>query len=114
MGGVVEVVGAPLLDRLLTPNVDVLRLRLEALVAGILGRAERLIASYLDPLTRQDVFNRYQAERALLLASDLPGLKFTKDAPFPVSGLTVSIGTIKDGKYAAAAQGVPVPTLNKW
>ncbi|WP_178133747.1 ABC transporter substrate-binding protein [Vineibacter terrae] len=46
--------------------------------------------------------------------SILPGLKFTKDAPFPVSGLTVSIGTIKDGKYAAAAQGVPVPTLNKW
>jgi branched-chain amino acid transport system substrate-binding protein len=44
----------------------------------------------------------------------LSSLTFTKDAPFPVSGLTVSIGTIKDGKYAAAAKDVPVPTLNKW
>ncbi len=41
-------------------------------------------------------------------------LKFTKEAPFPVAGVTVGIGTIKDGKYAAAARNAPVPTLNKW
>lgn len=44
----------------------------------------------------------------------LPDLKFSNDAPFPVSGLTVGIGTIKDGKYAAAAKDAPVPTLSKW
>lgn len=57
-----------------TLHLRVLMARLVALrVRGNAGRAERLIASYLDPLTRQEVFNRYEAERALLLASDLPG-----------------------------------------
>jgi len=57
-----------------TLHLRVLMAKLVALrVRGNAGRAERLIASYLDPLTRQEVFNRYEAERALLLASDLPG-----------------------------------------
>jgi len=57
-----------------TIHLHVLMAKLVALrVRGNAGRAERLIASYLDPLTHQEVFNRYQAERALLLASDLPG-----------------------------------------
>ncbi|MEA3002001.1 MAG: hypothetical protein QOH81_789 [Sphingomonadales bacterium] len=42
-------------------------------VRGDAGRSERTIARYLDKLTRQPVFNRYEAERYLLLASDLPG-----------------------------------------
>lgn len=42
-------------------------------VRGDAGRAEQTIAGYLDHLTRQPVFNRYDAERYLLLASDLPG-----------------------------------------
>ena len=42
-------------------------------VRGDAGRAERLIASYLEPLTEQEAFNRFDAERALLLAGDLPG-----------------------------------------
>src|SRR5688572_24591645 len=37
------------------------------------GRAERLIADYLGRLTEREVFNRYEAERYLLLAGDLPG-----------------------------------------
>lgn len=57
------------------------RLRFEVLMArmvrvsvrGDAGRSERQIASYLERLTRDDVFNRYSAERALLLAGDLPG-----------------------------------------
>lgn len=57
------------------------RLRFQVLMAklvairvrGDAGRAERKIASYLEPLTGQEVFNRFKAERALLLASDLPG-----------------------------------------
>ncbi len=53
---------------------QVLMARLTGLrVRGDAGRSERLIASYLEPLTRQEVFNRFEAERALLLAGDLPG-----------------------------------------
>jgi len=56
-------------------------LRLEVLMAklvsirvrGDAGRAERTIARYLGKLTGQEVFNRYRAERYLLLARDLPG-----------------------------------------
>lgn len=46
--------------------------------------------------------------------SVLPSVTFTKDAPFPTSGLTVSVGTVRGGKYTAAASDTPVPTLNKW
>jgi len=57
-----------------TVRFQVLMARLVGLrVRGDAGRAERLIAAYLEPLTRQEVFNRYDAERALLLAGDLPG-----------------------------------------
>lgn len=42
-------------------------------VRGDAGRAERTIAGYLSRLTERDVFNRYDAERYLLLAGDLPG-----------------------------------------
>jgi len=42
-------------------------------VRGNATGAERTIAGYLNQLTRQPVFNRFEAERYLLLASDLPG-----------------------------------------
>lgn len=42
-------------------------------VRGEAGRSERLIAGYLNRLTGQEVFNRFDAERYLLLAGDLPG-----------------------------------------
>lgn len=42
-------------------------------VRGDASGAERVIAGYLGQLTRQPVFNRNDAERYLLLASDLPG-----------------------------------------
>lgn len=44
----------------------------------------------------------------------LPDLKYTSEAPFPLTGLTVNIGTVKDGKYVVAAENVPVPSINKW
>jgi hemolysin activation/secretion protein len=57
-----------------TVRFDVLMARLVGLrVRGDAGRAERLIADYLGPLTEREVFNRYEAERYLLLAGDLPG-----------------------------------------
>jgi hemolysin activation/secretion protein len=42
-------------------------------VRGDAGRSERTIAAYLEHLTARPVFNRFDAERYLLLASDVPG-----------------------------------------
>src|SRR3546814_4500244 len=42
-------------------------------VRGDAGRAERTIAGYPERLTEEEVFNRTDAERYLLLAGDLPG-----------------------------------------
>ena len=42
-------------------------------VRGDAGRAENVIAGYLQGLTREEVFNRNSAERYLLLAGDIPG-----------------------------------------
>lgn len=44
----------------------------------------------------------------------LPDISYTNDAPFPLKGLTVNVGTVKNGQYVIAAQGVPVPVVNKW
>ena len=53
---------------------EVLYARLAAVrVRGDAGGAEELISAYLEPLTKQDVFNRIEAERYLLLVRDLPG-----------------------------------------
>lgn len=57
-----------------TVRFNVLMARLVGLrVRGDAGRAERLIETYLGGLTSREVFNRREAERALLLAGDLPG-----------------------------------------
>jgi hemolysin activation/secretion protein len=42
-------------------------------VRGEATGAETALAAYLGQLTRRPLFNRYEAERYLLLASDLPG-----------------------------------------
>ena len=53
---------------------DVLMAKLVAVqVRGDAGKAERLIAGYLDRIKEQEVFNEQEAERYLLLARDLPG-----------------------------------------
>lgn len=57
-----------------TVRFQVLMAKLVALrVRGDAGRAERRIASYLERLTEAEVFNRFEAERYLLLAGDIPG-----------------------------------------
>ncbi|MEX0341039.1 MAG: ShlB/FhaC/HecB family hemolysin secretion/activation protein [Erythrobacter sp.] len=43
-------------------------------VRGDAGPSERLVASYLEPITQDAVFNTKRAERYLLLADDLPGV----------------------------------------
>ena len=42
-------------------------------VRGEATGAESVLAAYLNQLTKQPLFNRHEAERYLLLASDLPG-----------------------------------------
>jgi hemolysin activation/secretion protein len=42
-------------------------------VRGEASGAESVLAAYLNQLTKRPLFNRYEAERYLLLASDLPG-----------------------------------------
>src|SRR4029453_5580141 len=42
-------------------------------VRGEAAGAETVLASYLNQLTKRPLFNRYEAEPYLLLASDLPG-----------------------------------------
>lgn len=55
-------------------HFTVLMARLVGLqVRGDAGRSERTIARYLSKLTEREVFNRFDAERYLLLAGDLPG-----------------------------------------
>ncbi|SNS06918.1 POTRA domain-containing protein, ShlB-type [Sphingomonas laterariae] len=55
-------------------HFDVLMAKLVAIqVRGDAGRAEKLIAGYLEELKGQEVFNEKDAERYLLLARDLPG-----------------------------------------
>lgn len=53
---------------------DVLMAKLVKIqVKGDAGPSERLIARYLEPLTLQPLFNAVEAERAILLARDIPG-----------------------------------------
>ncbi len=44
-------------------------------VRGDVGKNADLIASYLDKLTKDELFNRFTAERYLLNARDLPGME---------------------------------------
>lgn len=64
-----------------TQRIENGQVRLELLYAkvttirarGETGGAEAKIAGYLEKLTEDPIFNRYRAERYLLLARDLPG-----------------------------------------
>ena len=57
-----------------TVKFQVLMARLTAVrVRGEATGAETILASYLNQLIKRPLFNRYEAERYLLLASDLPG-----------------------------------------
>jgi hemolysin activation/secretion protein len=57
-----------------TIRFDVLMAKIVAIrVRGDAGRSEPIIGRYLAKLSRQEVFNRRDAERYLLLAGDLPG-----------------------------------------
>jgi hemolysin activation/secretion protein len=74
-------------------HFQVLMAKLVALhVRGDAGNAEKLLAGYLERLKTGRPFNRFEAERSLLLAGDLPGynvhllLKPAGTAPGEVAG----------------------------
>ena len=65
-------------------------------VRGDATGAEQTIAGYLRQLIGQDAFNRYEAERYLLLASDLPGynVRLTLQPAGTVPGEVVGLVTV--------------------
>lgn len=63
-------------------------------------------------LVRQTILEKTFDKEALFEV--LPTLKFTSEAPFPVEGLSVNIGTVKDGNYTVIEQHYPIPPVNKW
>jgi branched-chain amino acid transport system substrate-binding protein len=95
-------------------------------VASVMGFNQSLVAlRAIEAAARKvgaDKVDGNAVRTALMatpLASDqtfgfLPNLRYTNEAPFPVSGLTVNIATIKDGKYLIAAENAPVPVITKW
>jgi hemolysin activation/secretion protein len=98
---------------------DVLMAKLVSIhVRGDAGRSERTVARYLERLTRRDVFNRYEAERYLLLASDLPGLdvrlrlRSAQAAPGEVVG-EVSVERTA-GLVEANVQNLGARELGRW
>lgn len=98
---------------------DVLMAKLVAIhVRGDAGRSERTVARHLERLTRQEVFNRFEAERYLLFASDLPGLdvrlrlRSAQAAPGEVVGeVTV---TRDPGLVEANVQNRGARALGRW
>jgi branched-chain amino acid transport system substrate-binding protein len=44
----------------------------------------------------------------------LPTVTFDRSAPFPTSGLTTNVATIKGGVYTVVARDLPVSNLKKW
>lgn len=44
----------------------------------------------------------------------LPTLAFSSEGPFPLEGLKVNVGTVKDGKIAIAVSDADIPDVKKW
>jgi hemolysin activation/secretion protein len=100
-------------------RLEVLMAKLVAVrVRGDAGRAERTIARYLTKLTRQEVFNRYQAERYLLLARDLPGYDVRLALKSAGAGRGEVIGEVtvrrQPGELVASVQNFGSRSLGRW
>lgn len=98
---------------------DVLTAKLVGIrVRGSGGRAERLIASYLERLTGQEVFNRFDAERYLLLVNDLPGyvVRLSLKSAETVRGEVIGeITLLRTPAYAdASIQNLGSQALGPW
>jgi hemolysin activation/secretion protein len=102
-----------------TVRFNVLMAKLVAVrVRGDAGSSEQAIAAYLQRLTEQEVFNRNQAERYLLLAGDIPGydvrlsLRSANAAPGEVIGEVAVIRT--PGRIDFNVQNFGSKDLGRW
>jgi hemolysin activation/secretion protein len=100
-------------------RLEVLMAKLVAVrVRGDAGRAERTIARYLEKLIGQEVFNRYQAERYLLLARDLPGYDIRLALKSAGAGRGEVIGEVtvrrQPGELIANVQNFGSKSLGRW
>jgi len=100
-------------------RLEVLMAKLVAIrVRGDAGRSERIIARYLEKLTRQEVFNRYEAERYLLLARDLPGFDVRLALKSAGAGRGEVIGEVtvrrQAGSLEANVQNFGARSLGRW
>lgn len=64
-------------------------------VVGKAGRGERLIESYLSKLADGQLFNRFEAERYLLLARDIPGYQVRLSLKPAGTGAGEMIGEVR-------------------
>ena len=67
-------------------------------------------------LTGEAVYNAmfegpFTRETMLGLTSNLA---WTKEASFPLTGLKISISTVKNGKQILISDDIPVPDVPKW
>ena len=100
-------------------RLEILMAKLVAIrVRGDAGRSERMIARYLEKLTREAVFNRYQAERYLLLARDLPGFDVRLALKSAGAGRGEVIGEVtvrrQAGSVEANIQNFGAKSLGRW
>lgn len=100
-------------------RLEVLMAKLVAIrVRGDAGRSERIIARYLGKLTRQDVFNRFEAERYLLLARDIPGFDVRLALKSAGAGRGEVIGEVtvrrQAGELIANVQNFGAESLGRW
>ncbi len=100
-------------------RLEVLMAKLVAIrVRGDAGRSERIIARYLGKLTRQPVFNRFEAERYLLLARDLPGFDVRLALKSAGAGRGEVIGEVtvrrQAGTLEANVQNFGAGSLGRW
>jgi len=77
-------------------NFEILYARVTSIrVVGKVGRNERLIESYLSKLAEGQLFNRFQAERYLLLARDIPGYQVRLSLKPAGTGAGEMIGEVR-------------------
>lgn len=100
-------------------RLEVLMAKLVAIrVRGDAGRSERIIARYLGKLARRDVFNRFEAERYLLLARDIPGFDVRLALKPAGAGRGEVIGEVtvrrQAGALVATVQNLGSSELGRW
>ena len=87
-------------------------------VRGEATGAETALAAYLGQLTKQPLFNRFEAERYLLLASDLPGYTVRLTLRPAGTGLGEVLGDVTVQRLPAyvdfIAQNGGSHTLGRW